>query len=47
MLALNINSSEWFPASAYHHIPGPELELYLGAGYGKDYCEIWIPIVKK
>lgn len=37
---------EWFPSSGYEHDCGPELEVYCTAGGGKDYCEIWIPVVK-
>lgn len=39
--------SEWFASSGYDHGCGPELEVYYTAGEGKDYCEIWIPVVKK
>lgn len=39
--------AEWFPTSGYEHDCGPELEVYCTAGGGKEYCEIWIPVVKK
>lgn len=37
--------AEWFPSSAYEHATGPELEVYCTDGPGKDYCEVWIPVV--
>lgn len=39
--------AEWFPTSGYEHGGGPELEVYYSAEGDKDYCEIWIPVVKK
>ena len=40
--------SEWFPATAYEHAEGPELEVYpAGNPYDGQYrCEVWIPIIK-
>lgn len=38
---------EWFPNSGYEHAIAPDLELYFGDEEAGQYCEIWIPIVKK
>jgi AraC family transcriptional regulator len=39
--------SEWFPTSGYEHTLAPEFEMYYAGEERMDYCEIWIPIVKK
>jgi AraC family transcriptional regulator len=41
--------SEWFPASAYEHAGGPELEVYpIADASDENYrCQVWIPVVKK
>jgi AraC family transcriptional regulator len=39
--------SEWFPTSGYEHADGPELEMYYVGADRMEYCEIWIPVVKK
>lgn len=39
--------SEWFPSSGYEHANGPELEMYYIGKGNTEYCEIWIPIIKK
>jgi AraC family transcriptional regulator len=39
--------TEWFPTTGYAHAGGPELEVYCTDGPGKDYCEIWIPVIRK
>jgi AraC family transcriptional regulator len=39
--------SEWFPTSGYEHANAPELEMYYMGSDRIEYCEIWIPVVKK
>jgi AraC family transcriptional regulator len=39
--------SEWFPTSGYEHANAPELEMYYVGSDQMEYCEIWIPVVKK
>jgi AraC family transcriptional regulator len=40
--------TEWFPASGYETVPGPQFEMYYGlAGHGNVFGEIWIPVRKK
>ncbi|HYH04889.1 MAG TPA: AraC family transcriptional regulator [Bacillota bacterium] len=39
--------AEWFPTSGYEHANGPEFEMYYLAEDGMEYCEVWIPVVKK
>ncbi|MDR3541524.1 MAG: effector binding domain-containing protein [Desulfosporosinus sp.] len=39
--------TEWFPSSGYEHGICGELEIYGVADNTKEYCEIWISVVKK
>ncbi|MEJ6950842.1 AraC family transcriptional regulator [Natronospora cellulosivora (SeqCode)] len=39
--------SEWFPTADYEPLGSYELELYGISENGKDYCEIWIPLMEK
>ena len=40
--------SEWFPASGYEAVPGPQFEMYYGlAEHGNVFGEIWVPVKKK
>lgn len=39
--------SEWFPTSGYMHDCAPEFEMYYKDDDGMEYCEVWIPVVKK
>jgi AraC family transcriptional regulator len=39
--------TEWFPMSSYVPVSGPQFEMYGVAESGKDYCEVWIPVVPK
>lgn len=40
---------EWFPATAYEHTGGPELEICPpGDALSDEYrCEVWIPVVQR
>lgn len=39
---------EWFPASGYEAVQGPQFEMYYGlAGHGNVFGEIWVPVRKK
>jgi len=40
--------SEWFPTSGYEHAQLPELEVYYSYDNGqREWCEIWMPVIKK
>lgn len=40
--------SEWFPASGYEAVQGPQFEMYYGlAEHGNIFGEIWVPVKKK
>ncbi len=38
---------EWFPASGYEAVPGPQFEMYYGlASHENGFAEIWVPVRK-
>ncbi|MCR8657485.1 AraC family transcriptional regulator [Paenibacillus endoradicis] len=39
--------SEWFPIANYEQVHGPQFEIYGTAESGREYCEVWIPVMKK
>ena len=38
--------TEWLPTSGYNRASGPDMELYYGTDDGKQFAEVWVPVVK-